>query len=167
MDTNARIEAACGFLLQSPPGEINDVLNDVRNIISDDDSLQDGVLPALREYNLEQFTTVDVPGTEHQSVISEAARIPGSEDGESERWLDPRSKTTFAFNHLTLEASDPQPFKPEENAEPLRSALEKATITYLTAHSMMELLCFCAKDLSTILISCRTVNLDIGSSEWN
>ncbi|ESK83084.1 capping protein (actin filament) muscle z- alpha 2 [Moniliophthora roreri MCA 2997] len=133
MDTNARIEAACGFLLQSPPGEINDVLNDVRNIISDDDSLQEGVLPALREYNLEQFITVDVPGTEHQSVISEAARIPGSEDGE-ERWLDPRSRTTFAFNHLTLEASDPQPFEPEENAEPLRSTLEKATITYLTAH---------------------------------
>ncbi|KAK7056691.1 F-actin-capping protein subunit alpha [Paramarasmius palmivorus] len=133
MDANARIEAASGFLLQSPPGEINDVLNDVRNIISDDDSLQEGVLPALREYNLEQFITVDVPGTEHQSVISEAARIPGSEDGE-ERWLDPRSKTSFVFNHLTLEATDPQTAELDENAEPLRSALEKSTIAYLAAH---------------------------------
>ena len=39
---------------------------DVRNIISDDDSLQEGVLPALREYNLAQFSTVEVPGTDHQ-----------------------------------------------------------------------------------------------------
>lgn len=40
--------------------------SDVRNIISDDDLLQEGVLPALKEYNLAQFTTVDVPGTGHQ-----------------------------------------------------------------------------------------------------
>jgi len=39
---------------------------DVRNIISDDDSLQEGVLPALKEYNLAQFMAVDVPGTDHQ-----------------------------------------------------------------------------------------------------
>ncbi len=38
----------------------------MRNIISDDDSLQAGVLPALREYNLTQFTTADVPGHQHQ-----------------------------------------------------------------------------------------------------
>lgn len=29
METAARIEAASGFILQSPPGEINDVLNGV------------------------------------------------------------------------------------------------------------------------------------------
>lgn len=41
-------------------------LVDVRNIISDDDQLQEGVLPALREYNLTQFTTAEVPGHQHQ-----------------------------------------------------------------------------------------------------
>jgi len=41
-------------------------ISDVRNIISDDDQLQEGVLPALREYNLAQFMAVDVPGTDHQ-----------------------------------------------------------------------------------------------------
>jgi len=38
---------------------------DVRNIISDDDALQAGVKSALREYNLGQFITVDIPGTRH------------------------------------------------------------------------------------------------------
>ena len=42
----------------------------MRNIISDDDSLQAGVLPALREYNTTQFTTAEVPGHQHQVSIS-------------------------------------------------------------------------------------------------
>ncbi|RDB17879.1 F-actin-capping protein subunit alpha [Hypsizygus marmoreus] len=134
MDATERIQAASNFLLQSPPGEINDVLNDVRNIISDDDLLQEGVLPALREYNLAQFMTVDVPGTEHQSIVSEAARISSSESGSEERFLDPRSKTSFVFDHLSLEASDPQTVEPSSESEPFRLALETSTLTYLSAH---------------------------------
>ncbi|KAJ6619516.1 F-actin-capping protein subunit alpha [Mycena sp. CBHHK59/15] len=133
MNSTERIEAACSFLLQSPPGEINDVLNDVRNIISDDDSLHEGVLPALKEYNLTQFMTVDVPGTDHQSIVSEVARVSSTQDGQ-ERFIDPRSKTTFLFDHLSLEASDSQPAEPNADSEPFRSALEKATLTYLSAH---------------------------------
>ncbi|KAJ7784647.1 F-actin-capping protein subunit alpha [Mycena metata] len=136
MNATERIEAACSFLLQSPPGEINDVLNDVRNIISDDDSLHEGVLPALKEYNLSQFMTVDVPGTDHQSIVSEAARVAATQEGQ-ERFIDPRSKTSFLFDHLSLvrpEASDSQPEEPDADSEPFRSALEKATLTYLAAH---------------------------------
>ncbi|KAF5360578.1 hypothetical protein D9756_004779 [Leucocoprinus leucothites] len=135
MDTAGRVQIASNFLLQSPPGEINDVLNDVRNIIADDEALQIGVKPVLREYNLEQFITVDCPGTSHQCIISEAARIPtGSDENEEERFLDPRSKTSFVFDHLSLEASEPQPYESDVATEPFRSALEFATQTYLKAH---------------------------------
>ncbi|KAL0960617.1 hypothetical protein HGRIS_005648 [Hohenbuehelia grisea] len=135
MDSAERIAAASKFLLQSPPGEINDVLNDVRNIISDDESLQDGVRPALRDYNLQQFMTVNVPGTNHQSIISDAARLPSSAEGEPvERYLDPRSKTSFVFDHLSLEASEPQEVEPDGESEPFRTALEASTLQYLVAH---------------------------------
>ncbi|KAF8650162.1 hypothetical protein AX16_005396 [Volvariella volvacea WC 439] len=131
MDAQERIQAASNFLLQSPPGEINDVLNDVRNIISDDDLLQEGVLPALREYNLAQFTTVDVPGTDHQSIISEAARVS---NGDEERFIDPRSKKTFVFDHLGLEASEPRHAEPDSESEPFRVALEASALAYLNSH---------------------------------
>ncbi|GLB38434.1 putative F-actin-capping proteins bind in a Ca(2)-independent manner to the fast growing ends of actin filaments (barbed end) thereby blocking the exchange of subunits at these ends [Lyophyllum shimeji] len=140
MDANERIQAASNFLLQSPPGEINDVLNDVRNIISDDDSLQHGILPVLKEYNLAQFITVDVPGTDHQSIVSEAARIAASglraegEEQQQQRFLDPRSKTSFVFDHLALEASDPQTVEPDPESESFRQALETAVLSYLSAH---------------------------------
>ncbi|KAI0323426.1 F-actin capping protein alpha subunit [Cubamyces sp. BRFM 1775] len=139
MDAEERIQAASKFLLQSPPGEINDVLNDVRNIISDDESLQAGVLPALREYNLVQFTTADVPGHQHQSIISEAARVQsGSADEEDEqsqdRYWDPRSRTSFRFDHLSLETSDPEHVEPDPESEPFRAALESASLSYLGSH---------------------------------
>ncbi|KAJ3972994.1 F-actin-capping protein subunit alpha [Lentinula raphanica] len=136
MEPHERIQAACEFLLQSPPGEINDVLNDVRNIISDDELLQEGIAPALKKYNLAQFITVDVPETNHQSIISEAARLSvDSEEGQTqERWLDPRSMKTFVFDHMALEASDPQPFEPNEEFEPFRTALQKASLNYLLGH---------------------------------
>jgi hypothetical protein len=39
---------------------------DVRAIVNDDDTLEEGILPALQEYNLAQFIVVDVPGADHQ-----------------------------------------------------------------------------------------------------
>jgi len=133
MQPSERVQAAANFLLQSPPGEINDVLNDIRTIIADDDLLQEGVLPVLKDYNLAQFITVDVPNNNHQTIVSEAAKDPYAGDGE-ERFLDPRSKTTFAFDHISLEASDPRPVKADPESEPFRAALEGATLTYLSSH---------------------------------
>ncbi|EKM51952.1 uncharacterized protein PHACADRAFT_262378 [Phanerochaete carnosa HHB-10118-sp] len=138
MDAENRIHAASKFLLQSPPGEINDVLNDVRNIISDDESLQTGILPALREYNLAQFITAEVPGHQHQCIVSEAARVQqaGGEGDEEQqdRFWDPRSRTSFRFDHLALEASDLEPIEPDADSEPFRLALENSSLTYLSAH---------------------------------
>ncbi|KAF9527588.1 F-actin capping protein, alpha subunit [Crepidotus variabilis] len=133
MDATERIQAASNFLLQSPPGEINDVLNDIRTIIADDELLQDGIKAALKEYNIEQFTVVDVPEANHQSIISEAARVE-AEGLDEERFLDPRSKISFLFDHLSLEASDPKPIEPDARHEEFRSALELASLNYLKAH---------------------------------
>lgn len=142
MDFGERIQAISRFLLQSPPGEINDVLNDVRNIIADDELLQQGAQPALRDYNIAQFITADVPGCDHQSIVSEVALVKaitnegqeGEEDDNGERFLDPRSKTIFKFNHLSLEATDPLPADPDPESEPFRAALEGSTLNYLSAH---------------------------------
>ncbi|KAH7885371.1 F-actin-capping protein subunit alpha [Phlebopus sp. FC_14] len=127
-----RIEAAASFVLQSPPGEINDVLNDVRVIVNDDDTLEEGILPALRDYNLAQFIAVDVPGADHQTIVSDVARLDG--DVDEERFLDPRSQTSFRFDHLRLEASDSRTEEPSAEAEPLRAALQSSALSYLSSH---------------------------------
>jgi len=65
-----------------------------------------------------------------QSIVSTRARIPG----EEERFLDPRSKKSFIFDHLSLETSDPQTYEPNETSEPFRAALEASTLEYLSSH---------------------------------
>jgi len=90
-------------------------------------------LPALQKYNLAQFIAVDVPGTEHQSIVSEAAKIP-TPDGEEQRFLDPRSNTSFKFDHLSLEASAPEPAEPCSDSETFRAALESSTLAYVSSH---------------------------------
>ncbi|KAG9033802.1 F-actin-capping protein subunit alpha [Tulasnella sp. JGI-2019a] len=129
---------ASSFLLQSPPGEINDVLNDVRAIIANDAELEHGIHSALEEYNLTQFTTVDVPGHDHKVVICNQGRI-GNEDastetGELQWFLDPRSKTKLCFNHSDLSVSQTKEVEVDENAEPFRASLEAAVLTYIHDH---------------------------------
>lgn len=120
---------------------------DVRMVIDDDDALETGLAPALRSYNTTQLIAVDVPGIDHQVIISNAACLPQSspavegegEEGEepssgTERFVDPRSKTSFEFDHIRLEASNPSPYSPNPAAEPFRSELEKAALVYLADH---------------------------------
>ncbi|KDQ20809.1 hypothetical protein BOTBODRAFT_26823 [Botryobasidium botryosum FD-172 SS1] len=142
MTPEERIAAASKFLLQSPPGEINDVLNDIRAIISDDASLESGILPALREYNLAQFITVDVPGQSHQVIISRASQVADAED----RYVDPKAGITFSLDHLTLETSDPQPLSQE--SAPLRKSLETAASKYVSDHFPDGIACVFGSDAS-------------------
>jgi len=132
---DSRLEIATKFLLQSPPGEVNDVLHDVREIVQDDDALQPGVISALETYNLEQFTTFPSPDGKYQILISDAARLH-DEDGNlvEDRYMDPRSKLSFKFDHLKLEVVDTQPLEVDESTETFRDALETTTLKYVGDH---------------------------------
>lgn len=138
MDATERIQAASKFLLQAPPGEINDVLNGTqqqqhyptptaqltRPCRCAQHNIRRRVAAGRRPPRAARIQPRAVhdrrrarrgpPGaflpsppslcsllTNHvraQAIVSEAARLPG----EDERFFDPRSKTSFVFDHLTL-----------------------------------------------------------------
>ncbi|CAG8458567.1 11169_t:CDS:2, partial [Paraglomus brasilianum] len=50
-----KLEIITKFLLDSPPGEVNDVFNDVRSLMNNPVVFQEGILTALEQYNTEQF----------------------------------------------------------------------------------------------------------------
>eukprot|EP00042_Codosiga_hollandica_P037726 m.300567 g.300567 ORF g.300567 m.300567 type:complete len:281 (-) comp55212_c2_seq3:1872-2714(-) len=123
-----KIRIASDFVLHAPPGEFNEVFNDVRVLLGDDQLLKEGAAPAFRRYNEEQFTPCKLDGAATEVLITKHA---AQEDGT---YLDPRSKQTFTFDHLRKVATNPQPAAIDEDAEPFRAALDTATQEYSEAH---------------------------------
>ncbi|KAG0051140.1 F-actin-capping protein subunit alpha-1 [Gryganskiella cystojenkinii] len=126
MATNEeKIRIASGFLKSAPPGEINDVFNDVRALVDDDELLTGGIMSALEEYNTEELATVEVPGIEGKVIISKHGQI------DNERFLDPKTNQTFKLDHLRQSVSDLEPYTAvDEEIEELRKTIEKDTETY-------------------------------------
>ncbi|GAA5976156.1 hypothetical protein JCM5350_000333 [Sporobolomyces pararoseus] len=119
-----RLSAASAFLLQSPPGELNDVFNDLRSLVQDDQALEQSILPALKQYNLEQYvvSTLETASAAGKKVIvtpvsqlaSSSSSTTTAPEGE-ERHVDYRQGISFSFNHMNSTASDPQPLPPSDS----------------------------------------------------
>ncbi|KAF9556017.1 F-actin-capping protein subunit alpha [Lunasporangiospora selenospora] len=109
-----KIEIASRFLRAAPPGEINDVFNDVRALVGDSELLEGGILSALEEYNTEELATVEVPGIEGKVIVSKYGQV------DTDRFIDPKTSQVFQVDHYRQTASDPEPHSPDAEIEDLR-----------------------------------------------
>ncbi|GAA6005801.1 Cap1p [Rhodotorula paludigena] len=144
-DAQTVYDTAAEFLLQSPPGELNDVLADLRTIVSaalpssSPDELDRALLPALKQYHAEQYTVVDLPageGAGGKTLVTPVSRLGAGEEGAEERHVDPKGATSFAFDAATASASSPLPLSPspDSETESLRSALESVLAQHVANH---------------------------------
>ena len=118
---------ASEFILHAPPGEFKEVLNDIRELLGNDDILT-GASGAFSQHNKEQMIQVKLEGSELPVLITEHNDLGGG------RFSDPRSKQSFKFDHVRKEASDLQPWEPEDSLEALRSAVEAEVTEYCKKH---------------------------------
>ncbi|KAH3819308.1 F-actin-capping protein subunit alpha-like [Dreissena polymorpha] len=118
-----RAKVASGFILHAPPGEFNEVFTDVRILLNDDQLLK-GISGSFAQYNRDQFTPCKVDGSDEQCLITEHG------DLGDPRFLDPRTKQSFRYDHLKKEASDFQPASIDQTAESWRAAVENDLTNY-------------------------------------
>ena len=67
------IETATEFMLKSPPGELKEVVNDIRHLLADESILNSTILPTFREYNTEQM--IQVPFQDHAILITKEGEV--------------------------------------------------------------------------------------------
>uniref|UniRef100_A0A182IMQ9 F-actin-capping protein subunit alpha n=1 Tax=Anopheles atroparvus TaxID=41427 RepID=A0A182IMQ9_ANOAO len=123
-----KIRIASDFLMHAPPGEFNEVFNDVRELLNDDRLLKEGASAACAQYNKDQLTPVILENSELAVLITDFNDLGGG------RFFDPRTKQSFKFDHLRKEATDLQNHDGDHTSEQWRAMLDIETLTYCANH---------------------------------
>jgi len=123
-----KVRVVADFILHAPPGEFNEVFNDVRVLLNNDSLLKDGASSAFSQYNKDQLTPVKVDGSELLGLITDHNDLGGG------RFADARSAQSFKYDHLRKEASDYQAWSSDPTVEGLRAAVEAEVTIYALNH---------------------------------
>jgi hypothetical protein len=123
----SHIEALSAFVEGAPPGELNDVIADIKSLTVSEQTVAK-LTPAFKKYNEEQLATVKLPGSSQPVVISSHNSL-----GEG-RYYDVESSSSFEFDHATQKASAVQSHVVEGPQADLVKSTLKSLSTYVKEH---------------------------------
>ncbi|RHZ61294.1 F-actin-capping protein subunit alpha [Aspergillus turcosus] len=122
------VELASSFIEGAPPGELSDVVADIKALTSDEPDIISSLAPAFERYNEKQLATVKLPGASQEVIVSEFNKLEGN------RYFDVESQTSFEVDHVTQQASGAQSYVLESQNADLIKSLLKALAKHAAEH---------------------------------
>uniref|UniRef100_A0A1I7S497 F-actin-capping protein subunit alpha n=1 Tax=Bursaphelenchus xylophilus TaxID=6326 RepID=A0A1I7S497_BURXY len=121
---------ASELIQEAPPGEFNEVWNDVR-VLLNDDKLMGTCSRAAAQYHKDQLLPIALETDQSKTLLTNYNEISEG------RFFDPNTKTSFKFDFLSKTASDIQPYEQpnvDEKLENFRKAVQTELNHYLQEH---------------------------------
>ena len=125
------VQIATSFLLNAPPGEFMEVVQDVRTLLGENESLINASAPqTFREYNTSQMLVVDSPSSGGKALITQHNEV-----GEGE-YLDPAGNSVIQFDHIRQEVTGSRDAAGEgdQSVESFRQQVEAEATKYGAEH---------------------------------
>ncbi|UKZ50177.1 F-actin-capping protein subunit alpha [Trichoderma virens] len=124
----SHIETVSAFVQGAPPGELADVVADIKALTASEPNIVDELAPAFEQYNEEQFITLKLPGSSQPVLISPHNSLGGG------RYYDVESSSSFEVDHVAQKASAVQSYVLEGSQADLVKSTLKSLGTYVKEH---------------------------------
>jgi len=126
--SSSNIKTVASFVEGAPPGELADVIADIKALTIEEPKLLQSVSSAFERYNEEQLATAKLPGSGKEVLVSQYNKL---EDG---RYYDVESQSSFSFDHTTQKASSVQPYTLDSPYTDLITTLLKSLSAHAREH---------------------------------
>eukprot|EP00808_Paulinella_micropora_P012250 g17493.t1 len=146
------------FIMSSPTGEVDEVVNDVKKLAGEGILTPDVIKGFLRDYNIEQMTFGPDPSG-NKCLVSVHGRV------DDELFLDPSTGQVMKWNHLTRKFTEVTDKKQvlNDNVAAYRAAIEEEMKNYISTSYKKNKVAMAVygsdSGVITVCISAANVNL--------
>jgi len=127
IDDETKVAIGAEFMKYAPPGEFNEVYNDVAKLLANEELLKQATSEAVGDYNIQQFTPVNLESNE-KCLLTGYSLLPNG------RYYNPKTNKSFKYDHIKHTPYEIQHENITNTNESTRVAVQSQVEEYVKAH---------------------------------